>query len=336
MAFVRRLGRMRAERSGTALATTMFLLLLALILPACAGGAVRSDDGGSSAGGDAGQGGEGAGGAGEAAHSDAPVVAEDAAGLQAMMMEDTGGDLPASAVTAGDQPLPEDFDRSIVKTAELGIEVADVREGAAEAQQIAARFDGSVLSSRIEGDDDSVTADLVLTVPSQEFEGALNELRDLGKEVTTDTVRGEDVTEEFVDLESRERNLLAAEQSLLGLYERADNVGDALSIERELTNIRGQIEQVQGRIQYLDQRATTSQISLNVQPVPSPPAPPDWSPARVVAQSWDASLDVLQTIATAIISAVVFGWWLVPALVVGLVWWRRRARSSTPAASSGP
>lgn len=329
---------MGAKRSATTWAATVFLLLLALLLPAC-GGVTGSGEGGSSSGGDAEQ--------GDAARPAVPEMEYDMGGDLAQSAGDEGGDMPTSgggedlAASAGGQPegqaLPEDFDRRIVKTAELGIEVEDVREGAAEAQQIAARFDGSVLSSRIEGNDDSVIADLVLTVPSQEFEGALNELRDLGKKVTTDTVRGEDVTEEFVDLESRERNLVAAEQSLLGLYERADNVGDALSIERELTNIRGQIEQVQGRIQYLDQRATTSQISLNVQPVPAPPPPrpPEWSPARVVAQSWDASLDVLQSIATAIISAVVFGWWLVPALVAGLIWWRRRARGSTPAASSG-
>lgn len=179
----------------------------------------------------------------------------------------------------------------------------------------------------------------MLTVASPEFEGALDDLRDLGEEVTTDTVRGEDVTEEYVDLESRERSLVAAEQSLLGLYERADSVGDALSIERELTNIRGQIEQVQGRIQYLDQRTTASQISLRIEPIPSPPPPrpPAWSPARVVAQSWDASLIVLRTIATAVISAAVFGWWLVPVLVAVLVWWRRRTRNTTPdTASPGP
>jgi len=119
------------------------------------------------------------------------------------------GDLPASAGSSEGQALPEDFDRRIVKTAELGIEVDNVREGAAEAQQVAARFDGSVLSSQIEGDD-WVSADLVLTVPSQEFEGSLKELRKLGKKITTDAARGEDVTEEFVDLKSRERNLVAA------------------------------------------------------------------------------------------------------------------------------
>ena len=177
----------------------------------------------------------------------------------------------------------------------------------------------------------------MLSVPSPEFEQALDELRGLGKKVTTDTVRGEDVTEEFVDLESRERNLLAAEQSLLELYDRARSVNDALSIERELTNIRGEIEQVQGRMQYLEQRAAYSQIILSIRPVVRPATPPPaWSPAHVVSRAWDASLGVLQALATVVLTGIVFGWWLAPALVAGFVWWRRHSRSSTPAATGPP
>jgi hypothetical protein len=225
----------------------------------------------------------------------------------------------------------QDFDRKIVKTAELGIRAEDVRDSAARAQQIAGQYGGSVLSAQINQGDGPVSADLVLMVPSPEFEKALDELRDLGKDVTTDTVRGEDVTEEFVDLESRERNLVAAEQSLLELYDEAQNVNDALSIERELTNIRGQIEQVQGRIQYLEQRTASSQITLSIQPVARDPAP--WDPGGVVAQAWNASLGVLRALATAVLSVVVFGWWLAPALVVAFVWWRLRSRGSSPAAT---
>jgi hypothetical protein len=226
-----------------------------------------------------------------------------------------------------------DFDRKIVKTAELGIRAENVRGSAARAQQVAAQFGGSVLSSQIIRGEGPVYADLVLLVPSPEFEKALEELRGLGKEVTTDTVRGEDVTEEFVDLESRERNLLAAEQSLLELYDRAQSVNDALAIERELANIRGQIEQVQGRIQYLEERSATSQIALGIHPVVTKAPPPAWNPARVVAQAWNASLGVLQALATVVLSAVVFGWWLIPVLVAGFVWWRRRNRDSVPAAT---
>jgi hypothetical protein len=75
------------------------------------------------------------------------------------------------------QVLPEGFDRKIVKSAELGIRAEAVRESAAQAQQIAQ-------------DDGSIYANLVLSIPSPEFEKALDELRGLGKEVTTDTSGG--------------------------------------------------------------------------------------------------------------------------------------------------
>ena len=184
-----------------------------------------------------------------------------------------------------------DFGRKIVKTADLGLRSEEVRKSAAQAQQLAAAAGGTVLSSQVYRNGDSVTADLVLSVPSGEFERVLEELRSLGEKVTTDTISGQDVTEEYVDLESRERNLRATEESLLRLYDRAENVEEALSIQRELTTVRGEIELVQGRIKYLDQRSAYSQITLNIQPVTSPPPPkPTWDPGEVVAQAWDASL----------------------------------------------
>jgi hypothetical protein len=293
------------------------LVLLALALSACGGG-------------------------GEAAHSGVGGVSAEREtgrdGGESMLAESSGSGSDLAQPTAGEAGIPEypavfgEFDRKVVKTADLGIRSEEVRRSAARAQQVAASFGGSVLSSQVYRSDDSVTADLVLSVPSGEFETVLDELRGLGEEVTTDSVRGQDVTEEYVDLKSRERNLLAAEESLLRLYDRAEDVEDALSIQRELTGVRGEIELVQGRIRYLDQRTAYSQITLKIQPVESPLPEPSWDPGGVVARAWDASLIILQAIATAIISAVVFGWWLAPVLVGGFVWWRRRNRGSTPTA----
>ena len=226
-----------------------------------------------------------------------------------------------------------DFGRKVVKTADLGLHSEEVRRSTARAQQVAATAGGTVLSSQVYRSDDSVTADLVLSVPSDEFERVLGELRSLGEKVTTDSISGQDVTEECVDLKFRERNLKATEEGMLRLYDRAKNVEEVLSIQRELTGVREDIELVQGRIKYLDQRGTYSQITLNIQPVTSPPPPkPTWDPGDVVAQAWDASLSILQIMATAIISALVFGWWLAPVLIGGLLWWRRRNRGSRPAA----
>ena len=286
-------------------------VLLVLALAACSGNETKSNDGVVSVG-------------RETAGVDSPTK--------------SGENLTQSSVGAAgiteDPAALGDFGRKVVKTANLGLRSEEVRQSAARAQQVAATAGGTVLSSRVYRNDGSVTADLVLSVPYEEFERVLDELRGLGEKVTTDSISGQDVTEEYVDLESRERNLRATEESLLRLYDRAENVEEALSIQRELTTVRGEIELVQGRIKYLDQRSAYSQITLNIQPVTSPPPPkPTWDPGEVVEQAWDASLAVLQVIATAIISAVVFGWWLVPVLVGGLLWWRRRNRGSRPAAT---
>jgi len=163
----------------------------------------------------------------------------------------------AGEAVSGSVVPPSDFGRKIVKTADLGITSENVRGGAAETQQVAAQYGGTIVSSQTYRANNAVYADLILSVPSERFEDALDELRGLGEEVTTDTVSRQDVTEEYVVSQSRERNLLAAEQSLLVLYNRADDVQDALSIQRELTGIRGQIEQVQGRGCSTSNRAAT-------------------------------------------------------------------------------
>ena len=287
------------------------LLLLVLALAACGGGETKSDEGGVSIGRETAGAGSPAGSGSDLAQSSQGAVG---------ITED-----PASL---------GDFGRKVVKTADLGLRSNEVRESAARAQQVAATAGGTVLSSQVYKSGDSVTADLVLSVPSEEFERVLDELRGLGQKVTTDSISGQDVTEEYVDLESRERNLRATEESLLRLYEKAGNVEEALSIQRELTGIRGEIELVQGRIKYLDQRSTYSQITLGILPVTGPPPPqPYWDPGEVVARAWEASLSVLQVMATAIISALVFGWWLAPVLLGGFLWWRRRNRGSRPAAT---
>jgi hypothetical protein len=286
--------------------TTWLLLLLALALPACSR-------------------------AGEEAHANGGTAAKDRA-LRVSQSEPgaevaTTSDASAGEAVSDSVVPPSDFGRKIVKTADLGITSEDVRGGAAEAQQVAAQYGGTIVSSQTYRADNAVYADLILSIPSERFEDALDELRGLGEEVTTDTVSGQDVTEEYVDLQSRERNLLAAEQSLLDLYNRADDVQDALSIQRELTGIRGQIEQVQGRMQYLKQSSDTSQVSLSITPVASPPKPPPaWDPALVVAKAWTASLAVLRALAAAILSMLVFGWWIIPPLALGAWWLRRKLR----------
>ena len=319
--------RARSQHSAIKARTSVLLLLLALTLTACGGGG--GSGGAQSADSSAGYAPQDEGvAAPPGASGEGAAASAGAASSSAAQEEDVGVGSAEGARAA----LPGFDGEKIVKTAELAVRARDVRESASRAQEIAARFGGSVSSSRIDEGDGSVSADLVLSVPSGEFEATLGELRDLG-DATTDTVGGEDVTEEFVDLESRERNLLRAEESLLRLYDEAESVDDALSIERELTGLREQIELVQGRIQFLGDRTATSRISLGIRPVENPAeSRPAWDPARAVSTAWNASLGFLGTVAGAALSVVVFGWWLAPVLVGATLWWRRRARDANTAA----
>ena len=274
-------------------------------------------------------------GAGGAAQSGGAEVASDqgaGSAEQSSRAESQG----AAESSAGGTAEDGNFDRKVIKTARLRVRSENVRESAEEAQQIATQLGGNVSNSQVDRGGGTVYADLTLTVPAGEFEVALEELRGLGRRVTTDEVKGRDVTEEFVDLESRERNLLAAEESLLELYDESEDVEDTLSIQRELTNVRGEIERVQGRIQYLEQRSDTSRINLFIEPVEEAAVLPGWSPTSTISQAWNASLGVLQVVATAFLSVAVFSWWLVPVILLGLVWWRTQARRSGNETSEPP
>lgn len=326
----------RLPHSRWAVAAALALLFLVPVLSP----AVREGVGGVFAGGGA------AGGASPGGAAGGGGAAGEMEESPSSAASDAEGDLPSSALpesaaagqetpTSGASGDESSFDRKVIKTAELGLRAKDVRESAAEAQRIAAGFGGSVLSSEVERDSGSVSAELALSVPSPEFEATLDELRGLGVEVTKDSVRGEDVTEEYVDLESRERNLLAAEEALIRLYEKSESVNDTLRVQRELTAVRGEIEQVQGRMKYLEDRTASSRIDLTIRRAEDAAAPgTGWAPGDVASRAWNASLGMLQAVATAIISVVVFSWWLVPALVVGFAWWRRNRGSETTLSDS--
>ena len=78
---------------------------------------------------------------------------------------------------------------------------------------------------------------------------------DVAVEVRDEKVSGDDVTAEYVDLSSRLKNLEAAEEQLRDILARAEKTEDVLAVFNQLTAIRGEIEQVKGRMQYLSQSA---------------------------------------------------------------------------------
>jgi hypothetical protein len=227
----------------------------------------------------------------------------------------------------------------IIRTAQLTVEVGDMESALAQARAIAARGGGfvSASSTRVEkvNDQDRTVADLTLQIRSDAADSALSDLRALGK-VTTEASGSQDVTEEYVDLDSNLRNLQASEAAILKLMDKATQIQDIVSLQRELTNIRSQIERIQGRKRFLERRSDMATITLALRLPPvegSRPSSGAWDPASVAQRGWQASLTVLRGVADVLIVAVAFSWWLVPFVALGAYIWIQRRRPTTPAAA---
>ena len=244
----------------------------------------------------------------------------------------------ASQASALPDTSAQILDRMVIRTAQLTVEVTDMEQGLAQARAIASRGGGFVSASNTHiervNDQDRMVADLTLQVRSDAADASLSDLRALGK-VTSETSGSQDVTDEYVDLDSNLRNLQASEAAILKLMDRATQIQDIVSLERELTNIRGQIERIQGRKKYLERRTDMATITLALRLPPLPATQPlsggAWDPLGVAQRGWQASLTLLRGAAEAIILVIAFSWWLVPLVAFGAYVWLRRRRPVAPA-----
>jgi hypothetical protein len=273
---------------------------------------------------------------GAQAQAGAPAAASDAARAA------SAGESAASGSTVTDASMAQSLDRMVIRTAQLTVEVANMEEALAQARQIASRSGGIVSASNTHlervNDQDRMVADLTLQVRSEAADSAMSDLRALGK-VTTEASGSQDVTEEYVDLGSNLRNLQASESAILKLMDKATQIQDVLQLQRELTNVRGQIERIQGRKTYLERRSDMATITLSLRLPPPPTAAPPfngaWDPAGVAQRGWQASLTLLRGIADLVIVAVAFSWWLVPFVAAAAYVWLHRRRPTTAAPTPG-
>jgi hypothetical protein len=146
----------------------------------------------------------------------------------------------------------------------------------------------------------------------------------------------QDVTNQYVDLQSQLINLRAEQQRLLTLMGQSNNLTDTLQIEQRLTDVEGQIQQIEGQQNQLNGQLAFYNITINLTPLSSPtgvPKPGPWNPGDVLQGAWNAAVTVAQVLATIAIWLGVFAVYIVPALLV--IWVVRRwLRSRKPVPAS--
>ncbi len=255
--------------------------------------------------------------------------------LKAVPPLPTPAPLPFTQEVAG-RGIPSVTDRMIIRRAEISLVVQDTKEAISRVEAVAVEKGGYLQQSSVWKEGESLKAQLTIMVPAARFEETLEALRKLAVDILSESVSGQDVTEEYVDLEARLRNLEAVEKELRELLatvrERSGKAEDIMAVYRELTQVREEIERVKGRMKYLEQMTSFSTIVVNLTPsiLAQPVAPTTWKPARTLWRAARALVRVFQFLVDAAIWLIVV---IVPvllpfALVAYLIW--RKARRPKP------
>jgi hypothetical protein len=207
----------------------------------------------------------------------------------------------------------------MVYEAWLTVRVSDLERATQEVEALVQRMEGYISTLEHAKGASSPYVEIILRIPSSRFEAALKDLAQLG-EVQRRLRRAKDVTEQWIDLEARLRNLRREEEQLLELMKKAGQVSELLEVERELARVRGEIERLEGRLRYLGNQVAFSTIYLTLV-LPSAQAPTGWSLRAV----WLDAQRLFVVMGQGTITFFVYLFVLLPYLLgVGLIFWLLR------------
>jgi Domain of unknown function (DUF4349) len=190
---------------------------------------------------------------------------------------------------------------AVIKTGNLRLRVDHGQFGRTvhAVRDVAQRFGGYPTRSSTTGSKIH-EGTITIRVPARAFNDALNALEAISHvHVGAESVTGQDVGQEFVDLRARLVNLRAQEKVLLRLMDQAQTIADSIRVETYLQNVELQIEDVQGRILYLQNRTSMSTIRIALHEAGQKPAPPQH--ASAIWKAGERSLDAALAVVTSVI-----------------------------------
>lgn len=244
---------------------------------------------------------------------------------------------PAESLTARDEsttdksaaaPAPAAADRKIITTGDMEVEVTNLDEAVATLTALVKRHGGFLASRNVTASEEWRSASLTIRVPADNFDALHEGARGLGT-VRRDNQQGEDVTRQWQDLDARLRIRKTQEQSLLALMRKQGSLSDLLKVEKELWDVREEIERAEGELRYLRDKVTlaTLTVSLNEEIPAGVGKIGPWNLGYSTLRALKSGLSLLRGLLVAIIYVILAGWVIWLPLVL-IVWWlkRRRAR----------
>jgi len=170
--------------------------------------------------------------------------------------------------------------RQVISTASISLEVQTVDTTVSQIRGIAESMGGFLGQMSSAGSKDAEQATVTIRVPQGQFFATLDRLETLGK-VLSQNVGSQDVTEQYIDLNAHLKSAQEEEQSLLSLLSKTATLADVISLEKELTQVRSNIENIQGQLNYIERRVDLATIDVSLS-----------TPAKEVGQPPSGSITI--------------------------------------------
>jgi len=234
--------------------------------------------------------------------ADIPAAPPSAVSAGFAMQQQRALQIPARLfrVRPGSQPLP--MRRMIARSAQVRVVVGDPAGMARTLGSQVEAAGGYVSDSKQWRSGGQMLASLTLRVPVDKLEPTLDAIRHAAIRVESENLSGEDVTEEYTDLGAQLTNLRVTETELRALLgtvrERTHKAADIMEVFNQLTEVRGQIDQVQARITTLDKLAELATINLDLVPdaIAQPLTTAGWQPTAAVRSAFRTLLSTLKAL----------------------------------------
>ncbi len=211
-------------------------------------------------------------------------------------------------------------ERMVIKNADLSIVVEDPAQSMDAIATMAEGMGGFVVTSNLWQNTiaSGITvphASITVRVPAERLDEALDTIKSGAGEVLRENVSGQDVTREYTDLKSRLRNLEAAEAKLMEIMENATRTEDVLDVYNNLVSVREQIEIIKGQMQYYEQAAALSSVSVDItaDEAMQPWKIGNWQPVGVAKDAIEVLINTLQWLGDMVI------WVVLCVLPVGII-----------------
>ena len=241
-------------------------------------------------------------------------------------------------------------DRQVIRRVSLQLHAADTRAAFDDIVTLVQSMGGFVADANVfpttsEDADPEVT--MTLRVPADQLDQALDGIKGTADEVVSETQGAQDVTEEFVDLEARLTNLEAFETELRALLQETRMRDDAdtdeiIRVFNELSSVRGQIEQLQGQINHLENLTAlaTVQVGITQTPAAAPLVDEPWAPGETVRAAVGNLVEGMQGAADWLIGFAIYALPMMlitlgPLALIGLFVYRRFFRKPGEPAPAG-